>query len=538
MLQLQRRLFLTALCLISFSILAVSGGAARAEGADSFIVVDANSGRVLNAMNPDARLYPASMTKIMTLYMTFEALSQGRLSLRTQLPVSELAASQAPSKLGLRPGSTVSVETCIYAAVTLSANDCAMVLAEGIGGSEGQFARMMTSRAQSLGMLNTHYNNPNGLPDEGQITTARDMATLAEALIQRFPKYYPYFATRTFTYNGIPHANHNHLMSRYAGMDGIKTGFIRASGFNLTASAVRNGHRLIAVVFGGSSAVSRDNYMAGLLDDGFRRIAGQPAPSELRAPAPAVAMAPVPPSKLDVAATGPALAATTGQIAGTHLAEAGDAVEANESETPPASAVPPGPVIGEIRSVTPAPALETAPAAPAPAPAVADAPSADPIGEQAAALATAKTEVVPAGTTPAEGQAPASSTSPAAPSPATAAAPGAPADMAEGDADIPEPPPPAPSPSVHKVSATRAAPRPAQWRAQLGTYSSKAVSDAMLQKAVDSLPQSLKASAKPQSVAIRTSHRTVYRATIMGLDQAGAKHACSILTHCTASKSS
>ena len=156
-------------------------------------MVDANAGRVVSALNPDDQLHPASMTKIMTLFMTFEALQQGRLTLKTPMTVSENAASQAPSKLGLRPGSTITVENCIYAAVTLSANDCAMVLAENIGGSEERFAQLMTSRAHALGMTATHFNNPNGLPDPGQLTTARDMATLAEALIQRFPKYYPVF---------------------------------------------------------------------------------------------------------------------------------------------------------------------------------------------------------------------------------------------------------------------------------------------------------------------------------------------------------
>jgi D-alanyl-D-alanine carboxypeptidase len=161
-----------------------------------------------------------------------------------------------------------------------------VVLAEAIGGSADQFAEIMTSRAHALGMTNTHFNNPNGLPDDGQLSSARDMATLAEALIQRFPKFYPYFSTRSFVYEGKERVNHNHLMSRYPGMDGIKTGFIRASGFNLTASAVRAGHRLIAVVFGGASAVSRDNYMAGLLDDGFRRIAGQPQQTVVASAAP------------------------------------------------------------------------------------------------------------------------------------------------------------------------------------------------------------------------------------------------------------
>ena len=338
---------------------------AQNQTADSYIVVDANTGKVLSALNPDDQLHPASMTKIMTLFMTFEALQQGRLTLKTPLTVSENAAIQAPSKLGVRPGSAITVENCILASVTLSANDCAMVLAENIGGSEERFAQLMTSRAHALGMTATHFNNPNGLPDEGQLTTARDMATLAEAMIQRFPKYYPYFATRSFTYAGINHPNHNHLMSRYPGMDGIKTGFIRASGFNLTASAVRNGHRLIAVIFGGTSAVQRDNYMANLLDDGFRRVQGQPAlTASLSSPqgARGVTMAaleadPVPPE-------GPTSLAdlSDSQAASEAIAEEAGTVEATAA---PATGEMTGE--GDMDFTEPAPAVKPAVAAAAPA---------------------------------------------------------------------------------------------------------------------------------------------------------------------------
>ena len=499
-----------ALCL---AVVTAGWRPAQAAGADSFIVVDANSGRVLNAMNPDLRLYPASMTKIMTLYMTFEALSQGRLSLRTQLPVSELAASQAPSKLGLRPGSTISVEACIYAAVTLSANDCAMVLAEGIGGSKENFAQLMTSRAHSIGMLNTHYNNPNGLPDEGQITTARDMATLAASLMQRYPKYYPYFATRVFTYNGVPHANHNHLMSRYPGMDGIKTGFIRASGFNLTASAVRQGHRLIAVVFGGASAVSRDNYMAGLLDDGFRRVMKLPSvtPGLQAAPGPQTiagliqAPAPVPPEPPADAAK--AVQPAPQQVDGIALAEAGDAVEANESATPAPPAVSDGPVIGETKAVAIAPLAPSSPTPAAPAP----------------------VQVVTAAPIPALAVAPQKLIVPSRIQPEPVE------ETAEGDADIPEPPP-----HVLRAPTTRIGlrpPAPRVWHVQLNTYTSKVVSDAVLEKAVASLPSDIRQKAHPVSHVLVTHGRKIYRAEIAGFDQASAKKACSVLTHCVPLKS-
>jgi D-alanyl-D-alanine carboxypeptidase len=235
------------------------------------IVIDADTGTVLHAVDADAPTYPASLTKMMTLYLTFGALSQHRLQLEHRLPISDYAASMAPSKLGLKPGSSIRVEEAILAIVTKSANDAAVVLAEGLGGSEENFARMMTEQARRLGMSRTRFENASGLPDPDQVTTARDMALLGRALIAEFPAYYPYFSTRSFVFAGHVQANHNHLLETYDGADGIKTGFIRASGFNLVASAKRDGHRLIGVVFGGQSQPWRDHQMARLLDQGFVR---------------------------------------------------------------------------------------------------------------------------------------------------------------------------------------------------------------------------------------------------------------------------
>jgi D-alanyl-D-alanine carboxypeptidase len=241
---------------------------ARAHYAD--IVIDAETGEVLHQDGADLHNYPASLTKMMTLYLTFEALHKGRLKLDQQIPVSAHASAQAPTKLGLRPAQTIRVETCILGLVTKSANDGAVTLAEALGGgSELRFAGMMTAKARQLGMNSTHFHNASGLPDPEQSTTARDIAVLARALIYDFPQYYPYFSRREFSYNGERIANHNHLMSRYDGMDGLKTGYIRAVGFNLAASAVRDGRRLIAVVLGGQSPVQRDNRVAELLDEGF-----------------------------------------------------------------------------------------------------------------------------------------------------------------------------------------------------------------------------------------------------------------------------
>lgn len=233
------------------------------------IVIDAQTGQVLHAAGADTRNFPASLTKMMTLYMTFEALDSGKLGLHQRLPVSQRAAGMAPTKLGLKPGETVEVEDCILGLVTKSANDCAVVLAEAIGGSEANFARMMTDRARALGMSRTTFKNASGLPNPGQLSTARDMARLSQALIQDHKRHYGFFSTASFTFRGVNHTNHNRLMARYEGMDGLKTGFIRASGFNLAASAVRDGRRLIAVVFGGQSPVWRDNHLADLMDEAF-----------------------------------------------------------------------------------------------------------------------------------------------------------------------------------------------------------------------------------------------------------------------------
>ena len=259
------------------------------------IVIDAETGRVLSEMNADAITYPASLTKMMTLYLTFEALNSGRLGLDQYLPVSSEAASKSPTKLHLVPGDSVQIHDLILGIVTKSANDAAAVLAEGLAGSEPAFAERMTAKARQLGMTNTVYRNASGLPDPEQRTTARDVAQLALALYHDFPREYRYFATRQFFFRGRLIVTHNHLLDWYEGADGIKTGYIGASGFNLAASAVRNGHRLIGVVMGGASAGSRDREMAALLDQGFSEVgAGPTLVAEREAPLPSVAPPAVP----------------------------------------------------------------------------------------------------------------------------------------------------------------------------------------------------------------------------------------------------
>lgn len=230
------------------------------------IVVDANSGKVLEASNPDAPRHPASLTKMMTLYLLFERLESGQLTLSSELPVSAHAAAQAPSKLGLKPGDSIRVENAIRAIVTKSANDIAVVIGEALGGSEANFARMMTAKAHALGMLHTTYRNASGLPDDAQVTTARDQALIGRALRDRFPRYFHYFSTRSFAFRGRTIRGHNRLLGNIAGVDGIKTGYIRESGFNIVTSVHRGDRYLVAVVFGGRTARARDARVEGLIE--------------------------------------------------------------------------------------------------------------------------------------------------------------------------------------------------------------------------------------------------------------------------------
>lgn len=235
------------------------------------IVVDLDNGEVLYAENIDEQRYPASLTKMMTLYLTFEALEAGRLRLDQPLPVSTYAAAKPAVKLWLAAGSSIPVDTAIRALAVRSANDVAAVVAEALGGSEAQFGQMMTSKARELGMHATTFRNASGLPDDRQVTTARDMLTLSVRVMQDFPQYYHYFGLQEFTYRGTRHTSHNRLVRDYPGADGLKTGFIRASGFNVATTAVRGNRRLMAVVMGGFSSQSRDTHMANLLDRSFMR---------------------------------------------------------------------------------------------------------------------------------------------------------------------------------------------------------------------------------------------------------------------------
>ncbi|RWX60364.1 D-alanyl-D-alanine carboxypeptidase, partial [Mesorhizobium sp. M4B.F.Ca.ET.089.01.1.1] len=259
--------FLKAATIVALAMGVVVADAASSMAAKSAaIVIDAKTGKVLYSSDANGRRYPASLTKMMTLYLTFEALAKGRISKNTPVPFSAHAAAEPPTKLGVKPGGSVSVDTAILSMVTKSANDSATALGELIGGNEANFARMMTAKARQLGMNGTVFRNANGLPDPGQFTTAHDMAMLGIALREHFPQYYGYFSQRSFLYGRQRINGHNRLLGRIKGVDGIKTGYTRASGYNLVSSVNDGDRKLVAVVMGGASGRSRDNQMAGLIN--------------------------------------------------------------------------------------------------------------------------------------------------------------------------------------------------------------------------------------------------------------------------------
>jgi D-alanyl-D-alanine carboxypeptidase len=243
---------------------------------DAALIVDGATGKVLYARNEAAERHPASLTKMMTLYLLFDALKAGKVTMQTQMPVSWHASIQKPTKLGLRPGQTISVDEAIRAIVIRSANDVAVVIAEALGGTESHFGEMMTARARQLGMRETNYHNASGLPDPLQISTAGDLAVLGRHLAYDYPQYFPYFGLSGFNYRGAWFPTHDNLIGRYEGADGIKTGYTGASGFNLVSSVTRGTTHLIAVVMGGRTAVRRDLEMVRLLDQTFAQIASNP----------------------------------------------------------------------------------------------------------------------------------------------------------------------------------------------------------------------------------------------------------------------
>ena len=268
-----RRLGMASVALAVAFHLSIAPALAQVKGRNAVLVVDANTGRVLHERSADELRFPASLVKLMTLYMLFEQIELGRMTYKTRIRFSAHAVGQSPSKLDVDEGSEIEALDAIKALVTKSANDVAVAIAEHIGGSEERFAQLMTQRARQLGMKSTTFRNASGLPDPGQVTTARDMITLALRLQDDYARHYHLFSTRYFTFNGDTYRNHNSLLFRYAGLDGMKTGYIRASGFNLVASAKRGKKHVVAVVFGGATAARRNTAMQTYLNMGFVKAA-------------------------------------------------------------------------------------------------------------------------------------------------------------------------------------------------------------------------------------------------------------------------
>jgi D-alanyl-D-alanine carboxypeptidase len=490
------------------------------------IVVDSATGEVLFAKNADARRYPASLTKIMTLYILFEEMQKGRFTESSKLEVSAKAAAQAPSKLGLKAGQTITVGEAIRGLVTKSANDAAMVVAENVSGSEDAFAKRMTATARRLGMHGTTFRNPNGLPNPGQVTTARDMATLGLAVQTRFPEEYKYFSTRKFVFRGATYGNHNRLLGTVEGVDGIKTGYIRASGFNLVTSVKRDGRQLVAVVMGGATGRSRDAHMAELVRTYL------PKATRTRATQPLVASVrggwKLPQSEADVAAADPAPGAPMELATNTRAV----AATAPRDSTGPAAvaAAARDTVIVAVRVPMAAPVRPAAPVAVAAV-----------VEEPVAPLAFA---ALPA------------------PAPVAAAAPAAPAPVAhplqlggpssadvaaakaqltamlqqfeeeQGDADAPEEAvavastAPVAAPEVAAPAPVATAPARDGWKIQIGALPSQSAASERLAAARDQFARLL-ARAEPYTEPVAAGSTTLYRARFAGFEtQADARAAC------------
>jgi len=462
---------------------------------DAALVEDGATGKVLYARNETAERHPASLTKMMTLYLLFDALKAGKVTMQTPLPVSYHAAVQKPTKLSLRPGETIPVDLAIRAIVIRSANDVAVVIAEALGGTESHFAELMTAKARQLGMKETNYHNASGLPDPLQISTASDLAILGHHLAYDYPQYFPYFGLAGFTYKGVWYPTHDNLIGRYDGANGIKTGYTGASGFNLVSSVTRGTTHLIAVVMGGRTAVRRDLEMVRLLDQTFAQVSANPN---------LVARATMPWQQMAQNTAAPAMAGfSLPQVSANQFAalspvpktvqsddeDAAESVRAPDenfslihAEGPPAKPAAPAPQAQ--------PAVPPAVAKAAPAPAVHPAPRPD------NALASAQAQLV--------------KTAVNAPKPQMR--PSLREDAGEGDTDSPTPSP------GHN------------WTIQIGAYADKALADAQLKtyagKAQDVLARASKI------IAPITSARghTLYRARFGLFAEQEARDVCNRLT--------
>jgi D-alanyl-D-alanine carboxypeptidase len=446
----------------------VAEGAVPNSPAFSALVIDANSGRTLYSADENGLRHPASITKVMTLYLLFEKLDSGAMTLRTPIPISEHAAGQEPSKLGLAPGDTISVDDAIKAVVTRSANDMAVAIAEAVGGSESNFADLMTRKAHALGMANTVYVNASGLPNDAQITTAHDLTILGRSLEERFPRYFHYFATTQFDFDGEIIGSHNHLLGRVDGVDGIKTGYTKASGFNLLTSVHRDGRSLLAVVMGGRSAAGRDRIMANLIADHIAEASTTHTATAVADASPAEPVEPrVEPALASSARARPAVVAEAKFERASAATRAANAAGEGDDGTGDEEIAPPGPVL-------------KAPAPRSAQPSTADLgllkSPATPTAKTQARLAAASALVMPPLGRPQKGD----------------------------DTDD---------------TSTRG------WMIQIGAPENLAKANALLSRARERNRSTL-ASAKPITEKVRKGDSTLYRARFAVLDSASAEAAC------------
>ena len=501
------------------------------------IVIDGNTGEVLHTANADSLRHPASLTKIMTLYLLFERLESGRIKLGTPLEVSPHAAAQAPSKLGLQPGETISVEDAIKALVTKSANDVAVIVAEAVAGSESAFARQMTQKARALKMTRTTYRNASGLPDPGQMTSARDQALLGLAIQDRFPGYYKYFSTSVFSFRGRSMANHNRLLGRVHGVDGIKTGYIRASGFNLVTSARRDNRHIVAVVLGGTSGAQRDAHMRNLIES--RIVVASTKPTRSRTTE--VAAIPAPPKRVRVAAAN--IDATQNSDDGPSARSVpiprqpvGDVASQEIAQPATGSTEPMRPVPVQTMSVRPGPATAQAVAA-AQAVTAASIPPVETASEDASVEQGDTSSGDAPSNSAANNNAPAGNVLP--PMPA-GARPGVLGTMRTGETKAPvqrlaaiEPPTasiPAKTSAKTSAKAPASAPikRPSGWMIQLGAFPDVSEAQQTLARAKGQAAKLLgKAEAFTEPVS--RDNTTLHRARFAGLKQQQAEAACRYL---------
>ena len=471
---------------------------------DAALVVDGATGKVLYARNETAERHPASLTKMMTLYLLFDALKAGKVTMQTPLPVSYHASIQKPTKLNLRPGETIAVDTAIRAIVIRSANDVAVVIAEALGGTESHFAELMTAKARQLGMKETNYHNASGLPDPLQISTASDLSILGRHLAYDYPQYFPYFGLSGFNYKGTWYPTHDNLIGRYDGADGIKTGYTGASGFNLVSSVTRGTTHIVAVVMGGRTAMRRDLEMVRLLDQTFAQVSANPnlvarasVPWQQvaqTAPAPAIAGFSLP----QVAANQFAALSPVPQTVQSEDEDTAEAVRASDENFSlihgEGASSAPGKPATPHQAAVPQPAVPPVPArAAGPVPAVRPTPRPDGF------LAAAQAQLIKTAVNTVN-------------APKPQLRPSLREDVGEGDMDSPTPSP------GHN------------WTIQIGAYADKALADAQLKtyygKAQDVLARASKIIAPLQS----PSGQIIYRARFGLFAEREAREVCNRLT--------